>query len=151
MCLGSAKNTYGTGCFLLYNVGPEIVASSHGMLSTVAYQMGRGEEAVYALEGSIAIAGAAVSWLRDNLGLIKESREVEDVARSVNDNGGVHFVPALSGLFAPHWRPDARGVICGLTQFSNKGHICRATLEAVCFQTREILEAMSKVGKRKKD
>ena len=138
---GEAKNTYGTGCFLLLNTGEELVASESGLLTTVAYQFGE-KPAHYALEGSVAITGALVQWLRDNLGLIKESSEIEALANSVKDNGGVYFVPAFSGLFAPYWRSDARGVIAGLTRFVNKGHIARAALEATAFQTREVLDAM---------
>jgi glycerol kinase len=138
---GSAKNTYGTGCFMLLNTGEEVIASKSGLLTTVAYRIGN-EHPAYALEGSIAVAGSLVQWLRDNLGVITVSPEVETLARSVEDNGDVYFVPAFSGLFAPHWRSDARGVIVGLTRFANKGHIARAALEAVAFQTREVLEAM---------
>ncbi len=138
---GEAKNTYGTGCFMLLNTGTEIVPSEHGLLTTVAYQLGN-DKPVYALEGSIAITGALVQWLRDNLGIIEKSSEVETLAKMVDDNGGIYFVPAFSGLFAPHWRSDARGVIAGLTRFINKGHIARAALEATAYQTREVLEAM---------
>jgi glycerol kinase len=138
---GDAKNTYGTGCFLLLHTGATPVASRRGLLTTVAYQI-EGESAAYALEGSIAIAGAAVQWLRDNLGLIDSAPEVEALAAAVDDNGGVYFVPAFSGLFAPHWRSDARGVIAGLTRYATKGHLARATLEATAYQTREVLEAM---------
>jgi glycerol kinase len=138
---GDAKNTYGTGCFLLMNVGETPLVSTKGLLTTLAYKLGHGEPC-YALEGSIAIAGALVQWLRDNLGVIKESHEIEALARSVPDNGDVYFVPAFSGLFAPRWRGDARGIIAGLTRFSNKGHIARAALEAAAFQTREVLAAM---------
>jgi glycerol kinase len=138
---GDAKNTYGTGCFMLMNTGTDKVPSASGLLTTVGYQR-EGEAPVYALEGSIAIAGALVQWLRDNLGLIADSAEVESLARSVDDNGDVYFVPAFSGLYAPHWRSDARGVIAGLTRFANRGHIARATLEATAFQTREVLDAM---------
>lgn len=138
---GDAKNTYGTGCFLLMNVGETPRVSTKGLLTTLAYQLGDAKPC-YALEGSIAIAGALVQWLRDNLGVIKESREIEALARSVPDNGDVYFVPAFSGLFAPRWRGDARGLIAGLTRFSNKGHIARAALEAAAFQTREVLAAM---------
>ena len=138
---GEAKNTYGTGCFMLLNTGEELVPSKSGLLTTVGYKFGE-QKATYALEGSVAISGALVQWLRDNLGLIKESGDIEDMARSVEDNGGVYFVPAFSGLFAPHWRSDARGVIAGLTRFANKGHIARAALEATAFQTREVLDAM---------
>lgn len=140
---GEVKNTYGTGCFMLMNTGERIVPSSHGLLTTVAYRLDRHRPA-YALEGSIAITGALVQWLCDNLGLIQSSAEVETLARSVDDNGGVYFVPAFSGLYAPHWKESARGVICGLTHFVNKGHIARATLEATAFQTREVLDAMTK-------
>jgi glycerol kinase len=140
---GEAKNTYGTGCFLLMNVGQRPVPSKHGLLSTVAYQIGD-QPAVYALEGSIAITGALVQWVRDNLGLIGKSSEIEALAISVTDNGGVYFVPAFSGLYAPYWKDRARGVIAGLTRFANKGHLARAVLEATAFQTREVLEAMEK-------
>ena len=138
---GSAKNTYGTGCFMLLNTGEEVTASKSGLLTTVAYRIGD-EHPVYALEGSIAVTGSLIQWLRDNLGLIKVSEEVETLARTVEDNGDVYFVPAFSGLFAPYWRSDARGVIVGLTRFANKGHIARAALEATAYQTREVLEAM---------
>ncbi len=138
---GDAKNTYGTGCFLLQNTGAEIVRSRHGLLTTVAARFGDGP-ATYALEGSVAIAGALVQWLRDNLGLIAAAPEVEALARTVDDNGGVHIVPAFSGLFAPHWRSDARGVIVGLTRHAHKGHLARAALEAVAWQTRELVDAM---------
>ena len=140
---GEAKNTYGTGCFLLMNVGQRPVPSKHGLLTTVAYQIGD-QPAVYALEGSIAITGALVQWVRDNLGLIGKSSEIEALAISVTDNGGVYFVPAFSGLYAPYWKDNARGVIAGLTRFANKGHLARAVLEATAFQTREVLEAMEK-------
>jgi len=139
--VGEAKNTYGTGCFMLLNTGTEPVTSQNGLLTTVAYQVGS-SPAVYALEGSIAIAGALVQWLRDNLEIIESAPEVEALARSVDDNGGVYFVPAFSGLFAPHWRSDARGVIAGLTRFATRGHVARAALEATAFQTREVLDAM---------
>jgi glycerol kinase len=138
---GDAKNTYGTGCFLLVNTGTQIVPSTKGLLTTVAYQVGDGK-ARYALEGSVAIAGAGVQWLRDNLGLIDEAPQVELLARSVEDNGDVYFVPAFSGLFAPYWRSDARGVIAGLTRFASRGHIARAVLEAVAYQSRDVLDAM---------
>ncbi len=138
---GDAKNTYGTGCFMLMNTGTARVPSDSGLLTTVAYQR-EGEAPVYALEGSIAIAGALVQWLRDNLGILDDSAHVETLAREVDDNGGVYFVPAFSGLFAPRWRPDARGVIAGLTRFATKSHIARAALEATAFQTREVLDAM---------
>ncbi len=140
---GEAKNTYGTGCFMLMNTGEHRVESSCGLLTTLGYQL-EGQKPVYALEGSIAITGALVQWLRDNLGLIQQSAEIETLARSVDDNGGVYFVPAFSGLYAPHWKEHARGVICGLTRFVNKGHIARAALEATAFQTREVLDAMVK-------
>jgi len=140
---GEAKNTYGTGCFMLLNTGTKVVPSKSGLLTTLAYRMGD-QPAAYALEGSIAITGALVQWLRDNLGLIAESPEVEELARTVEDNGGVYFVPAFSGLFAPHWNSKARGVIVGLTRYANKGHLARATLEATAYQTREVLEAMNK-------
>jgi len=138
---GQTKNTYGTGCFLLMNTGTTPVLSRHGLLTTVAFQVGR-NAAHYALEGSVAIAGALVQWLRDNLGLIQDSPEVETLARTVKDNGGVYFVPAFSGLFAPYWQTSARGVIVGLTRYVNKGHLARAALEATAYQTREVLEAM---------
>jgi glycerol kinase len=141
--VGEAKNTYGTGCFMLLNTGGEIVQSQNGLLTTLAYKLGDAP-AVYALEGSIAIAGALVQWLRDNLGLITGSAEVEALAKLVEDNGGVYFVPAFSGLFAPYWRSDARGVIVGLTRYVNKGHIARAALEATAWQTREVLDAMER-------
>ena len=137
----AAKNTYGTGNFMLLNTGTELVPSRSGLLTTVAYKMGS-QAAVYALEGSIAITGALVQWLRDNLGLIQTSSDVEKLASSVQDNGGIYFVPAFSGLFAPYWKNDARGVIVGLTRYVNKGHIARAALEATAYQTREVLDAM---------
>jgi glycerol kinase len=140
---GEAKSTYGTGCFLLLNVGETPALSRHGLLGTVAAKLGR-RPATYALEGSVAIGGALVQWLRDNLGLIKTSPEVEALARTVDDNGGVYFVPAFSGLYAPHWNASARGVIAGLTRFANKGHLARAALEATAYQTREVVEAMEK-------
>src|SRR6516225_6152679 len=140
---GEVKNTYGTGCFLLMNTGERLVPSSFGLLTTLAYKFGNAA-AHYALEGSVAIAGALVQWLRDNLGIIAKSPDVEALARTVNDNGGVYFVPAFSGLFAPYWKETARGVIAGLTRFANKGHIARAVLEASAFQTREVIEAMEK-------
>jgi len=139
--VGEAKNTYGTGCFLLLNTGTRPIASHTGLLTTLAYRMGD-QPAIYALEGSIAVTGALVKWLRDNLGLISQSSEIEDLARTVEDNGGVYFVPAFAGLFAPHWRSDARGVIAGLTGYVNKGHLARAALEATAYQTREVLHAM---------
>jgi glycerol kinase len=140
---GDVKNTYGTGCFLLMNIGTEACRSHHGLLTTVAYQMAN-QAPVYALEGSIAIAGAAVQWLRDNLGLISRASEVEQLAASVPNNGDVFFVPAFSGLFAPYWRDDARGMFIGLTRHSNKGHIARAVLEATAFQTWDVTEAMQR-------
>jgi glycerol kinase len=140
---GMAKNTYGTGCFMLLNTGTEIVPSTQGMLTTVCYQIGD-QAPVYALEGSIAVAGSLVQWLRDNLGLIASAPEIETLAAGVEDNGGAYIVPAFSGLFAPHWRPDARGAIVGLTRFVTKAHLARAALEAVAFQTREVLEAMER-------
>ncbi|RMG97372.1 MAG: glycerol kinase [Chloroflexi bacterium] len=139
---GEAKNTYGTGCFMILNTGTDIVPSKSGLLTTACYKFGN-EPAVYALEGSIAITGALVQWLRDNLQIIKSSPEVEDLARTVEDNGGIYFVPAFSGLFAPYWRSDARGVIVGLTRYINRGHIARAALEATAYQTREVLDAMN--------
>ena len=141
--IGEAKNTYGTGCFLLLNTGTDAVPSRHGMLTTVAYQI-QGQKPVYCLEGSIAIAGALVQWLRDNLGMIENAAQVEALAAGVADNGGAYIVPAFSGLFAPHWRADARGVIVGLTRFVNRHHIARAVLEAVAYQTLEVVEAMGK-------
>ena len=141
--VGQAKNTYGTGCFMLMNTGTTPVLSRNGLLTTVCYQI-EGQKPVYALEGSIAVAGSLVQWLRDNLGIISQSYEVEELARSVSDNGGAYFVPAFSGLFAPHWRPDARGALVGLTRYVNKGHIARAAEEATAFQTREVLEAMNR-------
>ena len=140
---GEAKNTYGTGCFLLMNTGTRKVDSKSGLLTTIAYKLG--EQAVhYALEGSIAITGALVQWVRDNLGLIAKSSDIEALARTVEDNGGVYFVPAFSGLYAPYWKDSARGVITGLTRYANKGHLARAALEATAFQTRDVLEAMEK-------
>ncbi|MBN1847471.1 MAG: glycerol kinase GlpK [Deltaproteobacteria bacterium] len=140
---GEAKNTYGTGCFLLLNTGHKPVPSSHGLITTVAYQM-RGQKPVYCLEGSIAIAGALVQWLRDNLGMIKSAKEIEAMAKTVEDSGGAYFVPAFSGLFAPYWRADARGALVGLTRYINKGHIARAVLEANAYQTLDLVEAMNK-------
>ena len=140
---GEAKNTYGTGCFMLMNTGTQAVPSTAGLVTTVAYQLGD-EPPHYALEGSIAIAGALVQWLRDNLGLIAKSADIEPLARQVQDNGDVYFVPAFSGLFAPYWRDTARGVLVGLTRYANRSHIARAALEAVAYQTRDVLEAMEK-------
>ena len=139
---GEAKNTYGTGNFMLLNTGTDRVQSSHGLLTTVCYALA-GAAPVYALEGSIAVTGALVQWLRDNLGLISSAGEVEALARTVDDNGGAYFVPAFSGLFAPYWRPEARGALVGLTRYVNRGHIARAALEATAFQSREVLDAMN--------
>jgi glycerol kinase len=139
--VGESKNTYGTGCFILQNTGTTAVPSRHGLLTTVGYKFGS-TPAVYALEGSVAITGALVQWLRDNLGLIRSAGEIEALAGTVADHGGVYFVPAFSGLFAPYWRSDARGIIAGLTRFVQKGHIARAALEATAYQTREVLDAM---------
>ena len=143
---GEAKNTYGTGCFLLMNTGEKPVRSDFGLLTTVAYKLGEAP-ATYALEGSVAITGALVQWMRDNLGLIEKSSDIEDLARRVNDNGGVYFVPAFSGLYAPYWKANARGVIAGLTRYANKGHLARAVLEAAALQVREVVEAMEKDSK----
>lgn len=143
---GEAKNTYGTGCFLLMNTGERPVQSKCGLLTTVAYKFGD-QAARYALEGSIAIAGALVQWARDNLQMIEKSSDIERLARSAEDNGGVYFVPAFSGLYAPYWRANARGIIAGLTRYSNRGHIARAALEATAFQTREVVEAMEQDSK----
>src|SRR5512141_2803873 len=140
---GEAKNTYGTGCFMLLNTGTKPVQSKNGLLTTLGYKIGD-HPAVYCLEGSIAITGALVQWLRDNLGLIEKSSDIEALAQTVDDNGGIFFVPAFSGLFAPYWRSDARGAIVGMTRYVNKGHIARAALEATAFQTREVLDAMEK-------
>ncbi|BDZ53817.1 glycerol kinase [Agromyces marinus] len=139
---GEAKNTYGTGNFLIFNTGEEIVHSKNGLLTTVGYKLGD-QPVHYALEGSIAVTGSLVQWLRDNLGLISSAPEVEELAKSVEDNGGAYFVPAFSGLFAPYWRPDARGALVGLTRYVNKGHIARAALEAIAFQTRDVVEAVN--------
>lgn len=140
---GEAKNTYGTGCFMLLNTGEKIVPSTHGLLTTVAYRFGN-EKACYALEGSVAVTGSLVQWLRDNLGIIKNSKDIESLAQTVEDNGGAYFVPAFSGLYAPYWESSARGVIAGLTRFVNKGHIARAVLEATAYQTLDVLQAMEK-------
>ncbi len=140
---GEAKNTYGTGNFMLLNTGEKIVPSHAGLLTTVCYQVS-GAPAIYALEGSVAVTGSAVQWLRDQLGMIKQAGEIEALANSVPDNGGVYFVPAFSGLYAPYWRADARGCIVGLSRFNDKGHLARATLEAICYQTRDVLDAMVK-------
>lgn len=134
---GEAKNTYGTGCFMLFNTGEEYITSNNGLLTTVGYQF-EGEPASYALEGSIAVAGSAVKWLRDNMGIIREAEEINALAAGVPDNGGVVFVTAFSGLFAPYWRPDVRGCILGISQHTTKHHLARATLEATCFQTRAV-------------
>jgi glycerol kinase len=139
---GESKNTYGTGNFLIFNTGEDIVMSKNGLLTTVAYQLGKAKP-VYALEGSIAVTGSLIQWLRDNLNFFQNAPEVEAMANTVTDNGGAYFVPAFSGLFAPHWRPDARGALVGLTRFINKGHIARAALEATAFQTLEVLDALN--------
>ena len=139
---GESKNTYGTGCFLIFNTGEDIVHSKNGLLTTVGFKLGDGP-AHYALEGSIAVTGSLIQWLRDQLGIIESAPEVEKLASSVENNGGVYFVPAFSGLFAPYWRPDARGAIVGLTRYANRGHIARAALEAVAFQTRDVLDAVN--------
>jgi len=138
---GEAKNTYGTGCFMILNTGHEIIPSQHGLLTTLGYKFGD-QAPIYALEGSIAITGALVQWLRDNLKLIDSAPEIETLAKTVADNGGIYFVPAFSGLYAPYWKDDARGVIAGLTRYVNRGHFARATLEATAYQTREVLDAM---------
>ena len=140
--VGDSKTTYGTGNFALLNTGTSIVRSQHGLLTTLCYKFADAP-AVYALEGSVAVTGAAIQWLRDQLGIIKSSSEIEALAKSVSDNGGVYFVPAFSGLFAPHWRSDARGVIVGLSRASTKAHLARAALEAIAYQTRDVLDAMS--------
>ena len=140
---GEVKNTYGTGCFLLMNTGERLVPSNFGLLTTAAYKMGKAP-ANYALEGSVAITGALVQWVRDNLGLIEKSSDIETLARTVKDNGGIYFVPAFSGLYAPYWKENARGIIAGLTRYVHKGHLARAVLEATAFQTREVVEAMEK-------
>ena len=143
VCLaaGEAKNTYGTGNFLLLNTGEKIVRSQNGLLTTVCYQFGDAKP-VYALEGSIAVTGSAVQWLRDQLGIISGAAQSESLARQVADNGGVYFVPAFSGLFAPYWRSDARGAIVGLSRFNTNAHVARATLEAICYQSRDVVDAM---------
>ena len=138
---GEAKNTYGTGCFMLYNTGPDIIQSRHGLLTTVAYQQ-EGQPASFALEGSVAVAGLALRWLRDNMGIIRDYSEAFQLASEVARTDGVYFVPAFSGLFAPHWRSDARGTLCGLTGHTTKQHLSRAVIESVCFQVCEIFEAM---------
>jgi glycerol kinase len=139
---GESKNTYGTGNFLIFNTDTEIVHSKNGLLTTLGYKLGD-QPAHYALEGAIAVTGSLVQWLRDNLGLISSAPEIEELAKTVEDNGGAYFVPAFSGLFAPYWRPDARGALVGLTRYVNKGHIARAALEATAFQTREVLDAVN--------
>jgi glycerol kinase len=141
---GEAKNTYGTGCFVLMNTGDKPIFSSHGLLTTVGYQLGKDESAVYALEGSVAVAGSGVKWLKDNMGIISSLEESAQLASSVDNTGGVYFVPAFSGLFAPYWRSDARGTLVGMTNYTTRAHICRAMLEAVSHQTQEVLEAMQK-------
>ncbi len=140
---GEAKNTYGTGNFMLLNTGTELVRSKSGLLTTVCYQFGD-EPPTYALEGSIAVTGSAVQWLRDQLGIISGASQSESLARQVEDNGGVYFVPAFSGLFAPYWRSDARGAIVGLSRFNTNAHLARATLESICYQSRDVAEAMEK-------
>lgn len=140
---GEAKNTYGTGCFMLLNTGTKPIQSKNGLLTTLGYKLGN-QKAVYALEGSIAITGALVQWLRDNLKMIEKSSDVEALANTVEDNGGIYFVPAFSGLYAPYWKDSARGIIAGMTRYVNRGHIARATLEATAYQTREVLDAMNK-------
>jgi glycerol kinase len=148
VCLdaGEAKNTYGTGNFLLLNTGEKMVRSENGLLTTVCYQFASGDgtpaKPVYALEGSIAVTGSAVQWLRDQLGIISGAAQSEALARQVDDNGGVYFVPAFSGLFAPYWRSDARGAIVGLSRFNTNAHLARATLEAICYQSRDVVDAM---------
>jgi len=146
--VGEAKNTYGTGCFMLLNTGNQIIPSESGLLTTLGYKIGN-HPAVYCLEGSIAIAGSLVQWIRDNMKMIESSNEIEELANSVSDNGGIYFVPAFSGLFAPHWRADARGVIVGLTGYVNRGHLARAVVESTAFQTLEVIEAMEKDSKVK--
>ncbi len=139
---GEAKNTYGTGNFLIFNTGTDIIESKNGLLTTVGYKLGD-QPTHYALEGSIAVTGSLVQWMRDQLGLIKDASEIEKLAKTVDDNGGAYFVPAFSGLFAPHWRSDARGALVGLTRYVNKGHIARAALEAIAYQTREVIDAVN--------
>ncbi|KAG1452486.1 hypothetical protein G6F56_007810 [Rhizopus delemar] len=141
--VGEAKSTFGTGCFTLFNTGEKPVESKNGLLTTVAYQLGSNQPACYALEGSVAVAGSSINWLRDNMGLISDTTQLNELAASVEDTSGVYFVTAFAGLFAPYWRSDARGTICGITHFTKLEHICRATLEAVCYQSRAILEAMN--------
>jgi glycerol kinase len=139
---GDSKTTYGTGNFALLNTGTEIVHSQNGLLTTVCYKFGN-QPAMYALEGSVAVTGSAIQWLRDQLGIIKSASETEELASTVEDTAGVYFVPAFSGLFAPYWRSDARGVIVGLTRAATKAHLARAALEAICYQTRDVMDAMS--------
>ncbi|KAJ9692745.1 hypothetical protein PVL29_011706 [Vitis rotundifolia] len=141
---GEAKSTYGTGAFILLNTGEEVIESKHGLLTTLAFKLGREAPTNYALEGSIAIAGAAVQWLRDSLGIISTASEIEELAAKVDSSGGVYFVPAFNGLFAPWWRDDARGVCIGITRFTNKSHIARAVLESMCFQVKDVLDSMHK-------
>nr|AGB51852.1 glycerol kinase [Artemia sinica] len=145
MCVkrGQAKCTYGTGCFLLCNSGNKPIFSDKGLITTIGYQLGKTKRPVYAIEGSVAVAGSSIRWLQKNMGIIKSEHEIESLAASVTDSGGVYFVPAFSGLYAPHWRTDARGTICGLTHYSTSAHIARATLEAVCYQTRDVLLAIN--------
>lgn len=141
---GEAKSTYGTGAFILLNTGEEPCPSTHGLLTTIAFKLGPNAPTNYALEGSIAIAGAAVQWLRDSLGIIRSASEIESLAKEVESSGGVYFVPAFNGLFAPWWRDDARGVCIGITRFTNKAHIARAVLESMCFQVKDVLDSMHK-------
>lgn len=141
---GEAKSTYGTGAFILLNTGEEVVQSKHGLLTTLAFKLGKDARANYALEGSIAIAGAAVQWLRDSLGIISSAKEIEELASQVKSTGGIYFVPAFNGLFAPWWRDDARGVCIGITRFTSKAHIARAVLESMCFQVKDVLDSMHK-------
>ncbi|CAK8574610.1 unnamed protein product [Lathyrus sativus] len=141
---GEAKSTYGTGAFILLNTGEEVIQSKHGLLSTIAFKLGPNARANYALEGSVAIAGAAVQWIRDSLNLISNANEIEDMALGVQSNGGVYFVPAFNGLYAPWWREDARGVLVGITRYTSKGHIARAVLESMCFQVKDVIDAMRK-------
>ncbi|XP_010537930.1 PREDICTED: glycerol kinase [Tarenaya hassleriana] len=146
---GEAKSTYGTGAFILLNTGEEVIKSGHGLLTTIAYKLGPEAPTNYALEGSIAIAGAAVQWLRDSLGIIQKASDIEELAKQVETTGGVYFVPAFNGLFAPWWREDARGVCIGITRFTNKAHIARAVLESMCFQVNDVLDSMNKdVGEK---
>jgi glycerol kinase len=142
--LGSAKNTYGTGAFMLFNTGEEVVPSNYGLLTTAGYRAGPKAKTIYALEGSIAVAGSSIKWLRDQMGLISEASDIGKYAAEVQDTGGLYFVPAFSGLFAPYWDDTAAGTVIGITGYTNRAHMCRATLEATCFQTRAILQAMAK-------